>query len=140
MPGRGGGRWRKVAGCPTGQFRGKTSGTPVLPTTTDVRESRLDRDLAPNQSSAPLGSPGRSVGMRPGKSGGRREKETYVASKAIVGEKVGMTQVWDDQNRAVPVTVLKVAPVRVVQVKTVESDGYSALQVTWGFRRCSVLA
>ena len=62
-----------------------------------------------------------------------------MASKAIVGEKVGMTQVWDEQNRAIPVTVLKVAPVRVVQVKTVESDGYSALQVTWGFRRASTL-
>jgi large subunit ribosomal protein L3 len=62
-----------------------------------------------------------------------------VASKAIVGEKVGMTQVWDDQNRAIPVTVLKVAPVRVVQVKTPETDGYSALQVTWGFRRASTL-
>jgi large subunit ribosomal protein L3 len=62
-----------------------------------------------------------------------------VATKAIVGEKVGMTQVWDDQNRAIPVTVLKVAPVRVVQVKTPESDGYSALQVTWGFRRNSTL-
>ena len=62
-----------------------------------------------------------------------------MASKAIVGEKVGMTQVWDDQNRAIPVTVLKVAPVRVVQVKTPETDGYSALQVTWGFRRSSTL-
>ena len=62
-----------------------------------------------------------------------------MASKAIVGEKVGMTQVWDEQNRAIPVTVLKVAPVRVVQVKTVETDGYSALQVTWGFRRTSTL-
>ena len=62
-----------------------------------------------------------------------------MARKAIVGEKVGMTQVWDDQNRAVPVTVLKVAPVRVVQVKTPETDGYSALQVTWGFRRNSTL-
>ena len=62
-----------------------------------------------------------------------------MASKAIVGEKVGMTQVWDEQHRAIPVTVLKVAPVRVVQVKTVETDGYSALQVTWGFRRVSTL-
>ena len=44
-----------------------------------------------------------------------------MASKAIVGEKVGMTQVWDEQHRAIPVTVLKVAPVRVVQVKTVDS-------------------
>jgi large subunit ribosomal protein L3 len=62
-----------------------------------------------------------------------------VATKAIVGEKVGMTQVWDDQHRAIPVTVLRVAPVRVVQVKTTESDGYSALQVTYGFRRVSTL-
>ena len=55
-----------------------------------------------------------------------------MATKAIVGEKVGMTQVWDEQNRAVPVTVVKVAPCRVVQVKTPEHDGYSALQVTFG--------
>jgi large subunit ribosomal protein L3 len=57
-----------------------------------------------------------------------------MANKALVGEKVGMTQVWDDANRVVPVTVLRVAPMRVVQVKTVERDGYSALQVTVGQR------
>jgi large subunit ribosomal protein L3 len=62
-----------------------------------------------------------------------------VATKAIVGEKVGMTQVWDEQNRAIPVTVLRVAPVRVVQVKTPEREGYAAVQVTWGFRRTSTL-
>ena len=55
-----------------------------------------------------------------------------MATKAIVGEKVGMTQVWDDDNRVVPVTVVKVAPCRVVQVKTPETDGYSAVQVTYG--------
>jgi large subunit ribosomal protein L3 len=59
-------------------------------------------------------------------------KNTLMATKAIVGEKVGMTQVWDDQNRIVPVTVVKVAPLRVVQIKTRERDGYSALQVTYG--------
>ena len=63
-----------------------------------------------------------------------------MATKAIVGEKVGMTQVFDDQHRAIPVTVLKVAPVRVVQVKTPEREGYSALQVTWGVRRSNGLA
>ena len=57
-----------------------------------------------------------------------------MASKAIVGQKVGMTQVWDDENRVVPVTVLRVLPNRVVQIKTVASDGYSALQVTFGQR------
>ena len=62
-----------------------------------------------------------------------------MATKAIVGEKVGMTQVWDEQNRAVPVTVLRVAPVRVVQVKTPEREGYSALQVTWGVHRANGL-
>jgi len=62
-----------------------------------------------------------------------------VATKAIVGEKVGMTQVWDEQHRAVPVTVLRIAPMRVVQVKTTEREGYSALQVTWGVRRAGTL-
>jgi len=57
-----------------------------------------------------------------------------MATKAIVGEKVGMTQVWDDDNRVVPVTVLKVAPARIVQVKTTERDGYTALQVTYGHK------
>lgn len=52
--------------------------------------------------------------------------------KAIVGEKVGMTQVWDDDNQVVPVTVVKVTPCRVVQIKTVDNDGYAAIQVTVG--------
>jgi large subunit ribosomal protein L3 len=55
-----------------------------------------------------------------------------MATKAIVGRKVGMTQVWDDENRVVPVTVLEVTPCRVVQIKTPGTDGYSALQVTVG--------
>jgi len=55
-----------------------------------------------------------------------------MANKALVGEKVGMTQVWDDENRVVPVTVVRVAPIRIVQIKTPERDGYSALQVTFG--------
>jgi len=62
-----------------------------------------------------------------------------MATKAIVGEKVGMTQVWDDQNRVVPVTVLQVAPCRVVSVKTPERDGYSALQVTFGHKKATKL-
>lgn len=50
-----------------------------------------------------------------------------------------MTQVWDDDNRVVPVTVLRVRPCRVVQVKTNENDGYTALQVTFGARKASKL-
>jgi large subunit ribosomal protein L3 len=57
-----------------------------------------------------------------------------MATKAIVGEKAGMTQIWDEAQRVVPVTVVKVAPVRVVRVKTSEQEGYSALQVTYGVR------
>jgi large subunit ribosomal protein L3 len=62
-----------------------------------------------------------------------------MATKAIVGEKVGMTQIWDEEQRVVPVTVVKVAPVRIVRVKTKEAEGYSALQVTYGVRRASLL-
>jgi large subunit ribosomal protein L3 len=68
----------------------------------------------------------------PRRTEGPEKKEPQMASKAIVGEKVGMTQVWDDDNKVVPVTVVKVEPCRVVQVKTPENDGYSALQVSWG--------
>jgi large subunit ribosomal protein L3 len=57
-----------------------------------------------------------------------------MAKRAIVGEKLGMTQVWDDDNNVVPVTVLRVRPARVVQLRTPERDGYSAVQVTFGRR------
>ena len=62
-----------------------------------------------------------------------------MATKAIVGEKVGMTQIFDDEQHAVPVTMVKVQPARVVQVKTPAKEGYSALQVTYGFRRATTL-
>ena len=62
-----------------------------------------------------------------------------MATKAVVGEKVGMTQIWDDQQRAIPVTVIRITPARVVQVKTAEHDGYSALQVTYGVKRPATL-
>ena len=56
----------------------------------------------------------------------------HNVKKALVGEKVGMTQVWDENNTVIPVTVIKVTPCRVVQVKTSESHGYAAIQVTVG--------
>ncbi len=55
-----------------------------------------------------------------------------MATKALVGKKLGMTQVWDDQNRVIPVTVVKVDPMRVMRVKQPSTDGYSALCVTYG--------
>lgn len=59
--------------------------------------------------------------------------------KAIVGEKVGMTQLWDENGKIVPVTMLRVRPVRVVKVKTEVSDGYDAIQVTYGTKKASTL-
>ncbi|MDA8385116.1 MAG: 50S ribosomal protein L3 [Actinomycetota bacterium] len=55
-----------------------------------------------------------------------------MATKALIGRKLGMTQVWDDQNRVIPVTVVKVDPIRVMRVKQPSTDGYSALFVTYG--------
>jgi len=58
-------------------------------------------------------------------------------SLGVVGRKVGMTRVFDDAGVSVPVTVIEVAPNRVTQVKTVETDGYTALQITAGVRRAT---
>ncbi|MBM3675031.1 MAG: 50S ribosomal protein L3 [Actinobacteria bacterium] len=55
-----------------------------------------------------------------------------MATKGILGRKLGMTQVWDAQNRVVPVTVIQAGPCRVVQLKTPERDGYSAVQLAFG--------
>ena len=49
--------------------------------------------------------------------------------KAIVGKKIGMTQIFTDDGRLVPVTVVEAGPCKVVQKKTTESDGYDAVQV-----------
>ena len=51
---------------------------------------------------------------------------------AILGQKLGMTQIFDDQARAIPVTVIKAGPCHVVQIKTKETDGYSAIQIAYG--------
>jgi large subunit ribosomal protein L3 len=51
---------------------------------------------------------------------------------AILGQKLGMTQIFDDEARAIPVTVVKAGPVHVVQIKTMERDGYKAIQISFG--------
>ena len=51
---------------------------------------------------------------------------------AILGEKLGMTQIFDDQARAIPVTVIKAGPCHVVQIKNLDTDGYSAIQIAFG--------
>ncbi|HEX3327629.1 MAG TPA: 50S ribosomal protein L3 [Actinomycetota bacterium] len=52
--------------------------------------------------------------------------------KGIIGRKIGMTQVFDEDGHAVPVTLVEAGPCRVAQVKTAESDGYSAVQLAFG--------
>ena len=55
--------------------------------------------------------------------------------KAILATKVGMTQIFNEDGSLVPVTVLQAGPCVVTQVKTVENDGYSAVQVGFGEKR-----
>lgn len=52
--------------------------------------------------------------------------------KGVLGTKLGMTQVWDENNRVVPVTVVQAGPCVVTQVRTPENDGYSAVQIAYG--------
>lgn len=52
--------------------------------------------------------------------------------KGVLGEKLGMTQVWDENNRVVPVTVVKAGPCVVTQVRTNDNDGYEAVQIAFG--------
>jgi large subunit ribosomal protein L3 len=52
--------------------------------------------------------------------------------KGLLGEKLGMTQVWDENNRIVPVTVVNAGPCVVSQVRTPQTDGYSAVQLAFG--------
>lgn len=58
-----------------------------------------------------------------------------MAVKGILGRKIGMTQVFDEAGRAVPVTVVQAGPCRVAQVKTPETDGYTAIQLAFGASR-----
>jgi large subunit ribosomal protein L3 len=58
-----------------------------------------------------------------------------MASKGILGTKLGMTQVFDEDSRVVPVTVVQAGPCTVTQVKTPETDGYTAVQLAFGARR-----
>ncbi|HEY4990550.1 MAG TPA: 50S ribosomal protein L3 [Nakamurella sp.] len=52
--------------------------------------------------------------------------------RGLLGEKLGMTQVWDENNKLVPVTVVKAGPCVVTQVRTAATDGYSAVQIAFG--------
>ncbi|MBF4461588.1 MULTISPECIES: 50S ribosomal protein L3 [unclassified Rathayibacter] len=57
---------------------------------------------------------------------------TLKTSKGLLGTKLGMTQVWDENNKLVPVTVIEISPNVVTQVRTEEKDGYTAVQLAAG--------
>lgn len=56
-------------------------------------------------------------------------------SKGMLGVKVGMTQLWDENNKVIPVTVIKCDPCHISQIKTNERDGYSAIQLAMGSKK-----
>lgn len=64
-----------------------------------------------------------------------RLRRMFKTMKFILGTKINMSQIWDEQGRAVPVTLLAVSPNVVTQVKTREKDGYDAVQVGFGVRK-----
>jgi large subunit ribosomal protein L3 len=59
-------------------------------------------------------------------------KPTTVVVKGLLGEKLGMTQVWDENNKLVPVTVVQAGPCVVTQVRTADDDGYTSVQIAFG--------
>jgi large subunit ribosomal protein L3 len=61
-----------------------------------------------------------------------KAREILTVSVGILGTKLGMTQVFDEAGRAIPVTVVQAGPCTVTQVKTPQTDGYAAIQVAFG--------
>src|ERR1700722_14053237 len=54
------------------------------------------------------------------------------STKGLLGKKLGMTQVWDENNKLIPVTVVEITPNVVTQLRTTEVDGYTAVQIAYG--------
>jgi large subunit ribosomal protein L3 len=57
---------------------------------------------------------------------------TTKDTKGLLGKKLGMTQVWDENNKLIPVTVVEITPNVVTQLRTQDVDGYSAVQIAYG--------
>ena len=55
--------------------------------------------------------------------------------RGLIGKKIGMTRIFDGDGMSIPVTVLDAGPCCVMQVKTIENDGYDAIQVGYGARK-----
>ena len=64
---------------------------------------------------------------------------TKKYSLGLVGRKAGMSRVFTDDGRSIPATLIEATPNRLTQIKTVEADGYSAVQVTTGSRRAALV-
>ena len=62
-----------------------------------------------------------------------------IHSLGIVGRKAGMSRVFTEDGKSVPVTLIEATPNRITQIKTVDTDGYSAVQITAGVKRASLL-
>jgi large subunit ribosomal protein L3 len=60
-------------------------------------------------------------------------------SLGIVGRKAGMSRIFTDDGKSVPVTLIEATPNRITQIKTVETDGYSAVQITAGVKRAALV-
>ncbi|MFP7762192.1 50S ribosomal protein L3 [Marisediminicola sp. LYQ134] len=60
------------------------------------------------------------------------QSQTTKTSKGLLGTKLGMTQVWDENNKLIPVTVIEITPNVVTQLRTPEVDGYTAVQIAYG--------
>ena len=58
--------------------------------------------------------------------------------KAILGKKIGMTQIFDENGKAIPVTAIEAGPCTVIQIKTVDNDGYEAVKIRCVPWRCSL--
>ena len=69
-----------------------------------------------------------------------RVNERNVMSVALIGRKAGMTRIFTDAGETVPVTVIEVLPNRITQVKSVDKDGYRAIQVSFGKKRPQLLS
>ncbi len=64
---------------------------------------------------------------------------TKKYSLGLVGRKAGMSRVFTDDGRSIPVTLIEATPNRITQIKTLETDGYSAVQVAAGTRRAALV-
>ena len=86
-------------------------------------------------SASPPASAAKSSGSPPTSTAKGSGSPPLGTVKAILGQKLGMIQVFDAQSRAIPVTVIKAGPCHIVQIKTPEADGYSAVQISFGEMR-----